>query len=104
MVWHLEIPRLGVLLELQLLAYPIGTAMPDPSCICDLHHSSEQSRMLNPLSKARESNPKSHGSWSDSLLLHHDGNPSSQILNPLSHSKNSSSPLFFILFYFFLSF
>ena len=45
---------LGVKLELQLLAYTIATAMSDPSCICDLHHSSGQHRILNPLSKARD--------------------------------------------------
>ena len=47
----MEIPRLGVE---QLPAYIIATPMPDPSCICDLHHSSLQRRILNPLSKARD--------------------------------------------------
>ena len=28
--WHMEIPRLGVESELQLLAYATATAMPDP--------------------------------------------------------------------------
>ena len=28
--------------------------MPDPSCICELHHSSWQRQMLNPLSEARD--------------------------------------------------
>ena len=37
---HVEVPRLGVRLELQLPAYAMATAMLDPSCICDLHHSS----------------------------------------------------------------
>ena len=38
---------------------PIGavpfytTATSDPSCVCDLHHSSQQSRILNPLSEAK---------------------------------------------------
>ena len=32
-------PRLGVPLELELLAYTAATATPDPSRICDLHHS-----------------------------------------------------------------
>ena len=32
----MEVPRLGVELELQLLAYTTVTAMPDPSHICDL--------------------------------------------------------------------
>jgi len=33
---HMEVPRLGVKLELQLPAYTTATATPDPSCICDL--------------------------------------------------------------------
>ena len=37
---HMEILRLGVQLELQLPAYTTATATLDPSCICDLHHSS----------------------------------------------------------------
>ena len=41
---HMEVPRLGVKLELQLPAY--ATAMPDPSLVCDLHHSSQQQQML----------------------------------------------------------
>ena len=36
---HMEVPRLGVALELWLPAYSTATATPDPSCICDLHHS-----------------------------------------------------------------
>ena len=32
---HMEVPRLGVELELQLLAYTTPTAMPDPSHVCD---------------------------------------------------------------------
>ena len=51
---HKEIPRLGVQLELQLPAYTTTTTTPDPSCICDLHHSSRQHWILNPLSKARD--------------------------------------------------
>ena len=38
-LWHMEVPRLGVKLELQLPAYGTATATPDASCICDLHHS-----------------------------------------------------------------
>ena len=41
-VQHMEVPRLGVKLELQLLAYAIATATQDLSLICDLHHSSQQ--------------------------------------------------------------
>ena len=50
---HMEVPRLGVLSELQLGAYTPATAMPDLSYICDLHHSSRQHRIPNPLSGAR---------------------------------------------------
>ena len=39
-LWHMEVPRLGVKSELQLLTYITATAMPDPSHVCDLHHSS----------------------------------------------------------------
>ena len=38
--WHREVAGLGVQLELQLLAYARATAMPYPSCVCDLYHSS----------------------------------------------------------------
>ena len=51
---HVEVPRLEVQLELQLLDYATATAMPDPSCIRDLHHSSRQHQILNPLSEARD--------------------------------------------------
>ena len=37
-LWHMEVPRLGAEMELQLLAYATATAMPD----------------LNTLSKARD--------------------------------------------------
>ena len=33
----MEVPRLGVLLELELLVYTTATATPDPSSICTLH-------------------------------------------------------------------
>ena len=52
--WHMEAPRLGVASELQLPAYVTATAMPKPSCICDLHHSSRQCQILNSLSTARD--------------------------------------------------
>ena len=50
----MEVPRLGVELELQLLTYATATAMWDLSHVCDLHHSSWQHRILYPLSKARD--------------------------------------------------
>ena len=50
--WHMEVARLRGKWELQPLA--CATAMWIPSCICDLHHSSQQRWILNPLSKARD--------------------------------------------------
>ena len=50
----MEVPKLGVKSELELLAYIIATAMQDPSLICELHHCSWQLRILNPLSKAKD--------------------------------------------------
>ena len=53
-LWHLEVPRVGDESELQLLAYARATATQDPGCICELHHSSRQHWILNPLSEARD--------------------------------------------------
>ena len=50
----MEVPRLGVQLDLQLPATATATAMPDPSWIYNLHHSSWQCRILNPLTEARD--------------------------------------------------
>ena len=49
----MEVPRLGVKLELQLPAYTTATAMQDLSHVWNLHHSSGQHQILNPLSEAR---------------------------------------------------
>ena len=48
----MEVPRLGVELELQLPAYAI--ALWDPSRVCELHRSSRQRQILKPLSEARD--------------------------------------------------
>ena len=40
--------------ELQLPAYTTATAVPDPSRVCDLHQSSQQHQIVNPLSGARD--------------------------------------------------
>ena len=53
----MEVPRLEVELELWLPAYARATATPDPSRVCDLHHSSQQRRILDPLSEARDETP-----------------------------------------------
>ena len=54
---HVEVPRLGAQLELQLPAYTTATATSDPSHLCDLHDSSQQCRILNPLNEATD------GTW-----------------------------------------
>ena len=71
----MEVPRLGIKSELQLLAYTTATTMPDPSHICDLHHSSQQHWILNPLSRARD---RTH------ILL-----DTCWVCNLLSHNGNS---------------
>ena len=82
----MEVPRLGVQLELQLLAYATATAIPDPSCICDLHHGSRQCPILNPRSTARDRTQ---------ILM-----DTSWVCYPLSHNANSEKIyiLFQILF------
>ena len=57
----MEVPRLGVESELLLLAYTRATAMPDLSCVYNLHYSSQQCRILNPLSEA--------GDWTRNLTV-----------------------------------
>ena len=51
---HMEVPRLGIELELQLPAYTTAIAMQDLSCFFDLHHSPRQCWILNTLSEARD--------------------------------------------------
>ena len=50
----MEVPRLGVKSELSLPTYTTATAMQYLSHICDLHRSSQQHQILNPLSEARD--------------------------------------------------
>ena len=70
----MEVPRLEVESELQLVAYATVTAMPDLSHVSDIHHSSGQCQILNPLSEARDQTQ---------LLM-----DTSQVRNPLSHNGN----------------
>ena len=72
---HMEVPRLGVESELQLLACTTATATRDLSHICDLCRSLWKHQNLNPLSKAR-----------DRTCIRMD---TSQVLNPLIHNRNS---------------
>ena len=52
--WNMEVLRLGVESELQLLAYTTATAVWDSSCIFNLYHSSQQCQIPDPLCKARD--------------------------------------------------
>ena len=81
----MEVPRLGVKSELQLLAYARSTAMQDPTRICDLHDSLWQHWILNPLSKAR-----------DQTFIFMD---TSQILHLLSHNGNSKRMIILKMYY-----
>ena len=78
---NMEVPRLGVESELLLLTYATATASWDPSWVCDLHHSSQQCWILNPLSEARD--------WTCNLMV------PSHIHLPLRHDRNSYSPCFY---------
>ena len=53
----MEVPRLGFESELQLPAYATAISMPDLSRICELHHSSQQRQILNPMRMARDGTP-----------------------------------------------
>ena len=50
----MEVPKLGVELELQLLTYTKAMATWNLSGVCNLHHSSWQCQILNLLSGARD--------------------------------------------------
>ena len=53
-LWHMEISRLGVKLELPLPVTATATAIQDLSPVSNLHHSSRQRLILNALSEARD--------------------------------------------------
>ena len=71
---RMEVPRLGVKLELQLPAYTTATAMWDPSHVCDLHRGSQQHHILNLLSEARDRTRILMDTRSGLFLLSHSGN------------------------------
>ena len=63
-----------------------ATAMPDPSHICDLHHSLQQHQILKPPSEAKDRTCIIMGT--------------SLVLNPQSHNGNSQRFFFFFFFFF----
>ena len=72
LLWHMEVPKLGVKLEMQLPAY--ATATPDCSHVCDPQHSLQQCRIFNLLSETRD--------WTSNLM------DTSRVCNLLSHNGN----------------
>ena len=95
----MEIIRLGVESEPQLPAYATATAMSDTSHVCNLHHSSQQCQLLNPLNEARDGmhilmdTSRIHfhcnmtGLYQPHLVLHH---PSPKNKDILKHSHYHS--------------
>ena len=81
----MEVPRLGVKLELQHLAYTTATATPDPSYICNLYCSLRQHQILNPLIEARD----------QSCIL---TDTICRALNRLRHSENAPDVFYEVLF------
>ena len=55
-LWHMDVPKPGVELELQptAAAAATATAMQNPRQVCDLHYSLWQCQILNQLSEARD--------------------------------------------------
>ena len=84
----MEVPRLGVESELQMPACATTIATKDPIYICNLHHSTQQCQILNPLSEVRD--------------LTHILMDTSQVCNLLSHSGNSNKDIFRYVFQTFL--
>ena len=93
---HMEVPRLGVELELQLPAYTTTMATLDLSHICDPDRSLQQHPIRNPLSMARDG---THILMDPSRVLNflnHNGNSLSFSLNtplPLKTSKPSCTSI-----------
>ena len=81
-LWHTEVPRLGVNSELQLPAYTTATVTRDLSCVCDLHYSSQQRRILNPLSEVRDQTQVLSDTGLGLLPLNHRGTPRMETFYP----------------------
>ena len=68
---HMEVSRLGIESELQLLAYTTTRAMPDWGCFYELHYSLRQCQIFNPLREARDRTQiLMDTSWIPNLLSH----------------------------------
>ena len=67
-LWHMDVPSLGLGLDLHLPAYSAATATQDFSRVCNLHHSSRQRQVLNSLSEARD---RTHNLMDTSQVHYH---------------------------------
>ena len=85
---HTEVPKPGVISELQLLAYTTTTPMHDPNHVCDLYHSSQPLLILNSLNEVRDRT---------CILM-----DTRQVLIPLSHDGKSLLLLSFLSLFVFL--
>ena len=65
--WHMEVSRLGIESEPLPLSFTTGTAMPEPSHICDLHCSLQQCQIFYLTEQGHESNPLGHN-WNSSSV------------------------------------
>ena len=91
-VQPMEVPRLEVESDLQPPAYTIATATWDLRRICDLHHSSRQCQILNPLSKAWD---RTHNLMDISWVLSAEpllGTPQTGNLDPEGGGGRAPSP------------
>ena len=80
-----------------MLAYTTATATSDPSCVCNLHHSSWQRWILNPLIEARDARNRT------SVLM--DTSQMCYLWSQRELPQRATSSLFlFFLFLFFLLF
>ena len=76
---HMDVSRLRVKSEMQLLAYTTATATRDLNHICNRHHSSRQCQILDLLSEARDRT----GILTETTVCSY----------PLSHNRNSEAQI-----------
>ena len=82
---HMEVPKLGVKLVLQVPNYTTGTATPSPSWVCNLCRSLRQHQIGNTRSLTHWARPGIEPASSGTLH---------QVLNPLSHNRNAVPAIF----------
>ena len=75
--WYMEVPSLGIQVELLASITTIATAT--WSHICNLHHSSRQRQILNPLREARDGTCILVDASQICFSLNHNGNPQGTI-------------------------